>query len=491
MNILELFAHIGLKADTGPADNFLKSIGGIKGQLVGAIAGTLSLAAAVRMVNEQFSQALDMKRFADDTGESVEEMQKWKAVAQQVSGAGDSVATSIRAITANQEKIKLGQGSISGYQLLGIDPRSDPFKVLEAIRTKTQGLSQAMRRNIAAQFGVSNDLVATLELTNKQFDEMASNAFVIPQANIDSMNKARASLETVKNAANWFKASLVTQLAPAINDISKKIAEWVRQNKEGLVKGIQSAFEWIVKVVTMVGRVAGVINSAITSTVGWKNALIGIGAAFLALNAAVALPVAGILILLAVIEDLAVYSRGGKSAFGLLVKEFPVLGKVFDAAFAGVKGLAAALKAIFTGDFTDLDKMTKKWGAFGDVMAGLAHSVQMLKDAGQYISDLFGGSEESKKTSQGKLAKSEVGFLDSLGAIYERVGLGKAWDSIMNTTGSSGTSLRGQLSSLTVSPVINIHGATDPEATGAAVQGAMTREVERAYTQAQSGKRER
>ena len=33
MNILELFARIGLKADQGPADNFLKTIKGIQGEL--------------------------------------------------------------------------------------------------------------------------------------------------------------------------------------------------------------------------------------------------------------------------------------------------------------------------------------------------------------------------------------------------------------------------------------------------------------------------
>ena len=49
MNIIDLFAHIGLKADTGPAETFNKAVGGIKTQIVGAIAGTLSLAAAKKI----------------------------------------------------------------------------------------------------------------------------------------------------------------------------------------------------------------------------------------------------------------------------------------------------------------------------------------------------------------------------------------------------------------------------------------------------------
>lgn len=448
--------------------------------MVGTIAGTLSLAAAVRTVNEQFSQSLDMKRFADDTGQSVEEMQKWKAVAQQVSGAGDSVASSIRAITANQEKIRLGQGSISGYQLLGIDPRSDPFKVLEAIRTKTQGLSQGMRRNIAAQFGISNDLVATLELTNEQFDEMAANAFVIPQANIDSMNKARSSLETVKNAANWFKAELVTQLAPAIENTSKKIAEWVRQNKDGLIKGIQTAFEWIGRLVTMIVRVASVLNSAVMATTGWKNALIGIGVAFLALNAAVALPVAGILLLMAILEDLYVYSKGGKSAFGHLAEAFPALGKAFDVAFGGIKLLAEAIKSIFSGDFTKLDEMTKKWGIFGVIVEKIAKDIRGM---GEFMGALLSLDFDKLGDLMKRKVGEDVSFFQGLlsGSILPDMG------AISPAPAIAGPST----TTVTVAPVITINGASDAIATGQAVRAAVGREVGNAYVQAQGSKRER
>jgi hypothetical protein len=373
----------------------------------------------------------------------------------------------------------LGQGSISGYQLLGIDPRSDPFKVLEAIRTKTQGLSQGMRRNIAAQFGISNDLVATLELTNKQFDEMAANAFVIPQGNIDSMNKARASLETVKNAANWFKAALVTQLAPSIDLIAKKFADWIRQNKDGLIKGIQTLFEWLGRVVTMVVRVAGVINQVIMATTGWENALIGIGVAFLALNASVALPVAGLLIFMAVLEDLAVYSRGGKSAFGLLVEQFPALGKVFDVAFAGIKDIMTLLKGIFTGEWGDFDAMVAKWGAFGEILKGIKDTLVFMQDSIKFenLTKSFGGLfKDIKEQGLGEAFNKQVDlFGNELSAIGN-------FFTPKTAAGSTTT--------VTVAPVITINGATDTTATKEAVKSVMDKSVGDAYVQGQSSKRE-
>lgn len=487
MTILDLFAHIGLKADTGPANDFLKTVGGIKGQLVGAIAGTLSLAAAVRTVNEELTAANEMQKFAADTGASVEEMQKWKAVADQVSGSGDAVASSIRAITENQSKIRLGQGNISGYQLLGISPTSDPFKVLEAIRNKTQGLSQSMRRNIAGQFGISKDLVATLELSNQQFEEMARNAFVIPQANVDSMNRARSSLAAVQNAANWFKAELVTALAPAITDISKKITEWVRQNKDGLIKGIQTAFEWIQRTVTMIVRVATVINNVITSTIGWKNALIGIAAIFVAMNAAVALPIAGIILFMAILEDLYVYSTGkGRSVFGLLVDKFPVLGKAFDSAFGVFKDIADAIKAIFNQDFGKLDEITKKWGLLGDAISIVAYSLKFIKEQldPKAIAKDFGdfGKDVSEMGFWGAMGKQGKLFGAELSGMFGDV---TDWATNRRPVGSSSAT------TVNNSPTVIVNGATDPKETGAEVERRLQREYNKAYNQGMGGKREK
>jgi len=474
MNILELFAHIGLKADTGPAEAFGKGINGIKGAIVGAVAGTLSLSAAIGAVNAQFAQSLSMKRFADDTGESVEEMQKWKAVAQQTSGAGESVAASIRAISSNQAKIRLGQGNISGYQLLGIDSRSDPFKVLEAIRTKTQGLSQSMRRNIASQFGISNDLVATLELTNEQFDEMASNAFVIPSENIDSMNKARASVETVKNAINFLTAKFVTALAPAIKMVSDKIAEFTRNNGASLAR-------WIQQIIQTITRVLGLIDKTIKSTVGWKTVLMGLAAVFFILNSAIMLPVAAIALLFIALEDIAAYSRGEDSLVGRFLKGMPEFKKVFDGLLEIVQLLITAIGSVFSGDFTKLDEMTRKWGLFGDVLTVIAHALEII-NRGLSMED-FNASMKGIK---------EKGFFQEYGEQW-----GNLWEQVKNTdwTGNKAAAAAeqssGAVTSVTTSAVITVQGATDPTATGQAVSDYIRREQQKAFDMSAKRKAEK
>lgn len=478
MNILELFAHIGLKADTGPAEAFNKSIGGMKTALVGAIAGTLSLSAAVKAVNDQFNQSLTMQKFADDTGQSVEEMQKWKAVAQQVSGAGATVAESIRAISSNQAKIRLGQGNISGYQLLGIDSRSDPFKVLEAIRTKTQGLSQSMRRNIAGQFGISNDLVKTLELTNEQFDEMAKNAFVIPQGNIEAMNKARGSLETVKNAVNFLTAKFVTALAPSIEAVSKKVSTFVREHGAKLA-------EWIQKTVTMIMRIADLIDKTIRNTIGWKNAILALVAVFIMLNASVMLPVAALVLFMAILEDIYLYSQGKDSLIGRFLEGFPALKKIFDGLLGSVQLLAEAIKSIFTGDFTKLDEMTKKWGLFGDIVSALAHSLGFVKDtlSLENVGGAFGnlGGDVKTKGIGGAMTEQWDLFKGELTDIKNNIG---SWFAGRSAPEAAPVTI-------TSSPTVYVSGAANPEATGKAVGEAITRENQRAYNQYAGEKKEK
>jgi len=474
MNILELFAHIGLKADTGPAEAFGKGINGIKGAIVGAVAGTLSLSAAVKAVNDQFNQSLTMQKFADDTGQSVEEMQKWKAVAQQVSGAGATVAESIRAISSNQAKIRLGQGNISGYQLLGIDSRSDPFKVLEAIRTKTQGLSQSMRRNIAGQFGISNDLVKTLELTNEEFDKMAAKAFVIPSENIDAMNKARGSLETVKNAVNFLTAKFVTALAPSIKLVSDKIAEFVRNYGASLSR-------WIQQITQTITRVLGLIDQTIKSTVGWKTVLIALAAVFFMLNSAIMLPVAAIALLFIALEDIAAYSRGEDSLVGRFLKGMPEFKKVFDDLLEIVQLLITAIGSVFSGDFSKLDEMTRKWGLFGDVLTVIAHALEII-NRGLSMED-FNASMKGIK---------EKGFFQEYGEQW-----GNLWEQVKNTdwTGNKAAAAAeqssGAVTNVTTSAVITVQGATDPTATGQAVSDYIRREQQKAFDMSAKRKAEK
>lgn len=441
MNIIDLFAHIGLKADTPAAEGFLKSVNGIKAGLVSAIAGTLSLSAAVAALNASMRDANAMNKFAADTGTSIVEMQRWKAVADQVSGSGETVAASIRAITTNQEKIKLGQGNISGYQLLGIDTRSDPFKVLDALREKTQGMSQGMRRNIAAQFGVSNDLVQTLELSNAQFDAMAKKAWVVPKESIDRINKVRASITELTQRLNYMRMEAIAKLAPYIE------------------KGVY----WLGKIIDFGIRLGRMLDDIVRSTIKWKNALIGLTAILVGMAVATSPMTLALIALLLIMDDLYVYSKGGKSLFGEMVKEFPALGTAFDVAFGSLKFIGDILNGIMNGDWSNFDKMVERWGQFGKILKGIKDTLVIMMGSIQ--------PEKLKETFSAAVAGvKEKGFAGELG---------HQWNLFMGELSSIGSFFTGSpaaagATNINVSPSIVINGATDAKATGAEVDRRMS-----------------
>lgn len=395
MTIAKLFTRIGVKADQGVVNRFDKSVKGLKIGLIAAIGVATTFSLAIKKITQEaFDAAAAFKQFEAETGSSAQELQKWQAVANQTNNSAEAVTSSIKALVSNQEKIKLGQGNISGFQLLGIDPRQDPFKILEQLKEKTAGLSQGMKKNTLAQMGISSDLIQVLELTNKEFDSMASKAFIIPQSAINALDKARASGQLLGNAVNYLKTMIAARLSPVIAKINKQIARWIKQNQEGIIKTIQTIFRWIHKFLTAVGRAASMINEVISGTIGWANAMKILIAVFAVLNAQllfspIGLIIAGIILLVAVLDDLYVYSKGGgQSLFGNLMEKFPELEDKLKNIWQVVKDLASVWKAIFSGDTSGIHDLMKDWGVFGKIIESITTYFINLNQA---LSDLISG----------------------------------------------------------------------------------------------------
>jgi hypothetical protein len=324
-------------------------------------------------MDDAIQTAFSLKQFNAETGLSTDKLQRWQSVADEVNNSGKAVAESIKAIVSNQEKIKLGQGNISGYQLLGIDPRQNAFTILDQLRIKTKGLSQGMKKNILEQMGISKELIQVLELSKDKFDEMAKGAFIIPKGAIEIIDKARASSKQLGGAVSWLKGMIAANLAPSIIKLNKEIMRWIVQNKEGLIKTIKSIFDWVTRITTAIVRASRMFNEIINATIGWKNAIYILIGVIALLNSAFLLSplglfIAGIILLVGVLEDLSVYSQGGKSAFGEMLKKFPEMEKSFEGlkkVFDSIKDSMMLMKALFTGDETGIQKYLEKLGILG------------------------------------------------------------------------------------------------------------------------------
>ena len=326
MTIADLFARIGVKADDSQIKRFSGTMKAAKVGMIAVSAAAAATAFAIKKITtEAMASAVALKQFEVETGASAQELQKWQSVAEQTNQSAESVSSAIKSIVANQEKIKLGQGNISGFQLLGIDPRQDPFKILEELRTKTKGLSDGMKKNILAQTGVGVGLLQTLNLTRKEFDAMASKAFIISPGAIETLNKTKASMDLAARGIKYMKAQIAVGLSPQIEKLTAKFVEFMKVNEKGIIEGFKKAFTFVEKFTGAIINAGRMINNVVVNTLGWEKAIKALVGVFILLNATlllspIGLITAGIILLVAVLDDLFVYSKGGKSLFGMMME---------------------------------------------------------------------------------------------------------------------------------------------------------------------------
>jgi hypothetical protein len=385
LNIAQLFARIGIKTDEGKLKSFNSALNTAKVGMFAAVGIATGFAVALKKItDEAFAAASALKLFEYETGASAQQMQVWQQIGKQVNVSAESITSGIKSITDNQAKLRLGMGDISGYQLLGIDPMSDPFEILENLRKKTEGLNQSMKKQVLSQMGLSSDFIRILDLTNEEFDRLASNTFVFSPQAIASMDRARGSMQAVGNMIRWLKGMLAAELAPQIEDVTKKIILWVKQNKDGIIKTVKDAAYWIMKFGSAIFRAGKFVNEIVNNTIGWKNAILGLITVFIVLNTVLAsspigLIVAGIVLLVAVLEDLYVYSKGGKSLFGLMMEQFPEMEAAVMEFVHAVEGAMAILSGVIK-DTMDVGEIIDEWGRFAGIVATVAEMFKFIQD---------------------------------------------------------------------------------------------------------------
>ena len=526
MNIAELFARIGLKTDEHKAKSFLGTMKAVKLTLIATTVTAGGTALAIRKIaSDAMKAAVAFKQFETETGASAQQLQKWQAVAEQTNQSAESVSSAIKAIVSNQEKIKLGQGDISGYQILGIDPRQDPFKILEDLREKSKGLSDGMKKNILSQIGVGAGLLQTLNLTRKEFDEMAGRAWIISPQAIETLNQTKSSVDLAARAIGYMKAQIAVGLSPQIKKLTKDFQSFMKTNEKAIIEGFKKGFKFVSMFVKAIYNAGKMLNKIVSSTIGWENALKGLLGIIVALNAAFLLSpmglfIAGIVLLVAILEDLYVFSKGGKSLFGVMMKEFPALEKVLFGSFRVIRDVFNLIKAFASGDDDSIKKITDKWGLFGKAINGtykaIKNIIKLIKAFGtgdeatlKNITEewgLFGEAIRKVYDLLEKFKNLDIGLPESVSKKLKEIGLPESvskkikGSDLLKLPGFDPASVISSLPMLMAfKPIIdairatsttqnnsinvNVTGNGDPVATGNATAKAIQREINAASAQ--------
>ena len=330
MKIGDLFISLGFQVEGGPqlekADFSVKQLA--TKAAAAAVAVNALNAAFIAMVSSAAKAAVEMRNFGLQTGFSTEQLQRFQYAAAGTGTTGEEIADAVRGIAKAQADIKMGEGNIAPWQLLGIDPRQDPFKVLEQMRERIKGLEPNLARTILAQAGVSDKIFTLLRDSNVEFDKLQQKFLLTQneQDNMAKMNKEWAEfVRLLASVRNRFAATFAEPLQ-AIAKVLKVVINIFATFVDWLSKGSAAAnvVKWVLWAIVAVLGVLGAALAAIAVTLGVAAAAM----AALDVAAAPILPIllaisAGIVAMVAVLaiavlwfEDLWVAIKGGKSVYG-------------------------------------------------------------------------------------------------------------------------------------------------------------------------------
>ncbi|HDU8689488.1 TPA: hypothetical protein RG737_002284 [Morganella morganii subsp. morganii] len=229
------------------------------------------------------------------------------AAANQIAVQANGIADSFTDTTQSAEdgfrrasgEAEKAQTPINKLKLLAIGVAA----VISAVAVKVAGFISgaiAGAKNLAQEKGLLFD-ISKQEL--QQADEYQ-----------EAMKKTGLAMESIKT-------KIALNLLPQLNSVVSGFNDWLRANKELIAAGLTKVIQWGGKFFQVLINTGRAIGKVIDNTIGWKGAVMALGAAFAFLNRKMLMNpitwiIAGIVGLMLLIDDLMVYLRGGKSLFG-------------------------------------------------------------------------------------------------------------------------------------------------------------------------------
>lgn len=219
MNVGDFFVALGLKVDSkdhATLNKFVQSLGNLDLASIAAVAGLGALAYSFEKVySSAMEAALGVHGFEVQTGLSGKQMQMWANLAEQLGASASDATNTIKNLALASEQIKLGQGNIAPYQMLGIDPRQDPFKIIDQLHERVKKLNPSMARLILSQMGVSEGMLNVINAADEEYYAMRQQVF-ITEKHVESLRELNKEWVIIKQAVVAFAHNLMGDLAPAL-----------------------------------------------------------------------------------------------------------------------------------------------------------------------------------------------------------------------------------------------------------------------------------
>lgn len=278
MKIGEFFITLGVDAQTVKVKDFVKAISDMPLAVAAGIAALAGIEYELtKLAAEAINTAVGFQMFEAQTGLSAQALQRWQIVAQQANVSADSVSSSVQGLQRQMAEIRLGRGNFAPFQLFHINPNDDPFTVLQQLRGRMNMFDRGTTVNLLSQMGISPDMIQLLTLSEKKFTEFSRTVSGMSKHDEEALLKAKLTMTQFAITARELGFTVIAHLAGGFQMLLDTLGQF-----QGILPAIGIA-------------------------------LLALGAYFFPVTAAIA---AFVLIL----EDVAVYFRGGKSLTGDFVE---------------------------------------------------------------------------------------------------------------------------------------------------------------------------
>lgn len=327
MTIAELFIKLGVDVDQKGLNNIKDSINGITKSAtltVAAISGALF--AIERLASGTIKSAIEMRNFNQQTGLSIEELQKWQAVAAQ-SGAGlsiDEITSSVKSLQDSLTDTRFGGAGKSGIlSLLGITTfgAKNAFEVLDEVREKIKGLDDAGATNLIEKLGLNPKMISVLRLSNEEFEKLSKKDF-LSEEQIRIITDLGVAFNNLRFDLGLVKDKAIVDLTPALRELINII-----RSLSELVVSATIGFKKLYEIVQA--------NEFLFSR---------LKVLFLALAVVLAPVQTAIIALVLAMDDLNTYLQGGESLIGNTIEEIMKWKNAIESLLAPYEKLLSIMK---------------------------------------------------------------------------------------------------------------------------------------------------
>lgn len=444
MKVAEIFASLGFEVDDKGASEFDKKITDLGNNLKKmTVAATAAIYAIDRFVDGATRASVAIGNFAVQTGLSAEKLQRWQYAAQMSNMAmdADTVTTSIRGLQQALMEIRMGGGNPEAFRWLGVNPMNkDAFEVLGQLRKGVANLDPAFASMYLRQIGLNEQWLNVLKLTDTEFTDFMSRAPVRSNAYIKGMEMIGRAARDVRIQFRLFTDGLVEKGAPAVKMFYSQLSGLL-QVFQNITTAVFTVFERLTKFFNELPKSVKMVAEII---------------------AMLRLPLVALLLIL---DDIATYINGGNSIFGLFVDK---LGKIFDGITDPIDRLLSRVSRLI-GISEELD--TKKGGFDNNAFNAQANADRDA--AAGVLENLPKPGEEAygmDANGEWQPMSSEINDADDL---FPTAGAALPAGSNFSRT---------LLNTVNQNNTITVHGATDPQATGAAVAGSLQQQLNHAQS---------